>query len=1033
MAQTIVQPVICPVLVGRSAYLETLHHLIEQVNNEDRGFGTAVISGEAGIGKSRLADEVKGYAVRRGFHVLHGNCFEPDQALPYAPLLDLLRLFCVAHSPAEIAQELGPVAPELVPLLPELAVWLPDLVPTSTAFDPEQEKHRLFQALTQFFSRLASRQPHLLIFEDLHWSDDTSLEFLLHLARRLRSLPIILLLTYRNDERSPALDQFRVELARRRLATELALSPLSLDEVQQMISAIFDLLQPVHSDFRDTLYTLTEGNPFFLEEILRALMAGGEIFYTDGRWERKSVGDLHIPPTIQVAVQRRLQQLSQAARKALVLAAVAGRRFDFSLLQALLQQETAHLPVEIATNDGQDAPGAGQQELLGLIKEMMAAHLVVEESAEQFAFRHALTRQAIMTGLLVRERQALHGLVAETIEHLYADAPDGHLADLATHYYEAGTWQKALAYARKAGERALALYTPRAAVTQFTRALEAARRLHLPPDAGLYRTRGQAYETLGELPAAQADYEAALQAARHTNERQGEWQALLDLGLLWSARDYQLAGDYSQQALALARRLEEPATVAHTLNRLGNWHLNRGRPWQAIEHHRESLAIFEAEGDERGLAETLDLLGMSWIFANDLAEARACYQRALDLFRRLDHRQGLITSLVSMNVCAGHCYVDTVPPAAPLPETIAQGEMAWQMAQELGWPAGEAFAKLELTGCLITQGEYGRALELANSALEIAGEINHFQWQAGSHCALGALYLELYAPAAATRHLDQAIDIARQLGSVPWLGIAAGFRLRLHLLQQEFAEAETFLEQLLSAGAPVEAIATAGTFDRQLWAAAAELAVAQTRPQEALEIVAALYATLPAAGEQGTLVRLAQIRAEALVILNQFEAAEESFLAAHQVASEQGHRNRLWRIDAALGRLYRHQRRYEAAQAHLAAAQDQIETLAATIPTGNGDGALREQFRQGALATLPDISPPTPLQAAKQKFGGLTRREREVASLVAQGLSNRDIAEKLVLSERTVEKHVSNILSKLHFTSRTQVAAWAVPKGLVGK
>jgi DNA-binding CsgD family transcriptional regulator/tetratricopeptide (TPR) repeat protein len=1010
MADSWNKPVISPVLMGRAEEVAALDDLMAQVETGQVLFQVVVVTGEAGIGKSRLMAEVKGRAEQRNFHILQGNCYESDQALPYAPILDLLRLFCARGSAEAIRYHLEPVAAQLVKLLPELTPLLPNLLPAPT-LPPEQEKHALFQTLGQFILGVAVKRPLLLIVEDLHWSDDTSLEFLLHLLRHVESQPVLLLLTGRNDQSAPSLDHFLAKAVRRRLATEMALSPLSPAEVNQMIATIFDLPRPVHAEFLDTLYALTEGNPFFVEEILKALLATGQIFYADGRWDRRPMSQLQIPHTIQLAVQGRVKQLSPAAREALVLAAVAGRRFDFSLLQALLQQT--------------------ERELLALLKEMIGVQLVIEESAEQFSFRHALTREAIYSGLLARERQLLHRLVAETLEELDTGSPDVRPANLAVHYYEAGVWQKALAYARQAGERAQALYTPRAAVTQFTRALEAANFLGIAPAAHLYRARAQAYETLGDFKAAEADYTAALQVAREESQTQAEWQALLDLGLLWASRDYQLAGDYFQQALALARRLEEPATVAHTLNRLGNWHMNVGQPLPAKGYHREALAIFEELNNRQGLAETLDLLGMTLSVAGDLIEAHSCYQRAIALQRSLGDRQGLASTLSSLSGCAGFYESDTLVTAVSLPEATAYAERGLRAAREIGWRAGEAYALICLSYTLGSHGEYGRALEIAQAALDLADDIEHRQWIVAGHCNLGLLHLDLFSLATAQSYLEEAHSLARETGSFIWIYETAAFLATVYIYQRQFAQAETILNEHLET-----AVTAWPTLDaampvslRILWTAGAELALARRRPRLALAIIEQLAALAPNASSerQGIIPRLEHLRGEALTILNRLEEAEAAFVAAQASAVYQGIRRQLWPIHAGLGRLYRRQRRSAEADEQFAAARDLIDSLAATVP----DESLGRQFQQKALATLPAAASLTSRRAARQEFEGLTPRERDVAALVSQGLSNRDIAGQLVLSERTVEKHVSNILSKLNFTSRAQIAAWAVQKGLI--
>ncbi len=486
-------PVRCPVLIGRVPDLTTLRLLVDRAASGEGQ--VALLSGEAGIGKSRLVAEVKTEAISHGFLLLQGSCFPTDHAIPYAPLLDLLRSFLTGHSSALPASEVEPFAQAFLPLLPDLGHVLAAIPspPALAPLNPEQEKRRRFETLAYFLSGQAEKRPLLLVVEDLHWSDDISLEFLHYLARRCPAHRLLLLLTYRSDEVHPHLRQFLAHLDRERLAQEISLPRLTREEVEAMLRAVFAIPRSARLELLDPIYTLTEGNPFFVEEVLKSLLATGEIFYANGRWERKPLGELHIPRSVQDAVQQRAGQISESARHVLMLAAVAGRRFDFGLLQVLTRHDEA--------------------QLLTLIKELVAAQLVVEESAEQFAFRHALTRQAIYADLLVRERKMLHRRLAETMERLYGSSSEAHLADLAYHFYEAGVWEQAVTYGQRAGEQALRLYAPQAAVEQLTRALDAAQQAAIPPPASLYRLRGQAYETLGDFEQACLDDEATLQLA----------------------------------------------------------------------------------------------------------------------------------------------------------------------------------------------------------------------------------------------------------------------------------------------------------------------------------------------------------------------------------------------------------------------------------------------------------------------------------------------------------------------------------------
>jgi DNA-binding CsgD family transcriptional regulator/tetratricopeptide (TPR) repeat protein len=972
-----------PVLVGRSQELSQLEGALTAARSG--AGGCVLLSGEAGIGKSRLLAEMRDRAVDSGCLVLIGRCFEQDMAFPYAPLIDVLRTFFARRPVSDIFDSLGSQAPELVKLLPELAAHVPAAQPAAS-LEPEAERRRLFEALANFFLRQTETQPLVLVVEDLHWSDAASLGFLLFLVRRIAPYPFLLLLSYRPAETNAGLIPLLTGLDREPMAQALKLKPLARGEVEHMLQAILDQPQPPSAEIVDAIYNLTDGNPFFTEEIFTSLIATGDIYFTEGRWRRKPLSQINIPGNVQRLVQQRLGQIRQTARQVLNLAAVSGRSFDFAVLQALT--------------------GHSDSQLLALVKELMAAQLVVEESADQFAFRHALTREALYGQLLARERQTLHGQLAQAIEQIYAGALEAHLEALAYHFDEAEMWRKALEYAHRAGEKALALYAPHAAIEQFTRAIHAADRLSLAPASTLYRLRGQAFDTLGNFDRAREDYERALSAAQAAGDQQATWQALLDLGRLWASRDYERTGDYCRQALALARSMEDRTAIGHSLNRLGNWLMNSGQPVEALDYHREALDLFETLNDRAGIAATLDLLAMTSNQSGDAAGTVAYYERAIPILRELNDRQTLASSLTMLSNYT-------------LEERLARE--AVELTREIDWRAGEAYALEYLGSLLAYRGDYGPGLAAAQRGLELAQAIDHRLWQAWGHMVLGLIYLELLIPEEAYRHLKSSRAIATEVGSSFMMTLATSFLVSTCILQDRLDEAAALLPGRLP-----ESVMTA---DYMLLKATVELTLARQDPTLALELLDRLEMQnrtnwLGAmAYYYGSLL---QLRGAALTRLDRLEEAEAALQSALDLYQEQGVLMGLWRIQLALGQLHQARADPDRAEAAFAAARTLIEELAATIL----DDGLRENFRHRAIDMIPPVRPLTPGQAAKREFGGLTKRERQVATVVAQGLSNQEIADELVVSIKTVEAHVSRILSKLGFSSRAQIAAWAVDKGL---
>ena len=1001
------QPVVCPILVGRSAELAALQECIEAAT---RGQGGVVLlSGEAGIGKSRLVAELQGAASAQAFQLLSGQCFPTDRSCPYAPLLDLLHAFLAPLSATHITTVLGASARALFPLLPEQTQHLPELasLPPLSPLEPELEKRRLFAALSEVFMRATASRPVLLVLEDLHWSDESTLEFLLYFARKTVAHRLLVVLTYRSDELTQPLRTLLAQLDRERLRQEIALVRLSRTNTETMLSAILQEGDSLPTGMLDALYDLTEGNPFFLEEVLKALMMTEELAWGEDGWHWKRADTWRIPLSLQEAVEFRLNRLGADARRVVQLAAVAGRRLDFALLKEITQDDEASL--------------------LEVMKELMAAQLVVEESAEQFSFRHALTRQAIVGKLLARERRAMHGTIAQTLEHLHATALDAYLADLAYHFAEAELWSKAMEYGKRAAEQAQALSAPRTAAEQWTRVIQAAQQLGQVVPPTCYRARGQAHEILGDFEQARADYERALHAARQAQDGLLEWQSTLDLGFLWTGRDYKRTGAYLQQAVDLARDLGDAGLQAHSLTRQDTWLLNTRQVAEALSTNREALALFEAQQDQPGMAETFDLLGTVYNLRGDAINAALVYDRAIEYLRAVGNRSKLCSCLVmraAVAACPWSGYTNCT-----VNESFTAGERdlreALQLARELEWAAGEAFVDIYLGGLYASFGRLGAGLTYVQQGLRLATEINHQQWMACAHDALGRISLYLLTPEQALAHAEIGLEVARTLGSASWIAYLIAIQTQAYTALGRLPLAEAALQEVQS-----RAENPRQESERYLLLVWAELALVEHQPEIALERCEQLLSTAPQrAGETAERVipRLWKCQGEALSALDRGEEAIQVLEEARRGAKLQQYLSLLWQIERSLGQAYQKQKRLEEAQQAFAAARQGIATLAESIE----DPALREHFEQAAYATLPKGKAVSQRRAMTSQYDGLTEREREVAALIGQGKSNAEIAERLVVSKRTVETYVSSVLSKLGVPSRHQIALWACDKKLV--
>ncbi len=660
--------------------------------------------------------------------------------------------------------------------------------------------------------------------------------------------------------------------------------------------------------------------------------------------------------------------------------------------------------------------------MLSCMRELLSAQLVSEESAERFAFRHALTREAIYKSLLVRERHALHRTIAATLELLYADVLESHLGELASHFYQGEVWQKVIEFAQRAGEQALLLYTPRAAVDYFTWALNAMNSLSQSSTSSLYRLRGQAYDVLGEFENASNDYKRALECAHKEIDRVAEWQCLIDLGFLWAGRDYGQAEPWFRQALLLAQTLDDPTIYARSLNRIGNWYLNEEQPLEALQYHQQALAIFQQLQNSPGIAETLDLLGMTSYLGGDLIQGTTYYQQAIAIFRELDDRQGLTSSLATLTLRGATYQTDTmVSVGVSLASARQDAELALNIAREIAQRSAEAYALFQIGLCLGSQGDYTLALEAGLQSLKISEEIEHLQWQVAAHNVLGGLYCTILALPLARQHFEQALTLAQKSGSLFWMRMTTGYLASTLIQLNDLPLAEKVLQALPSSDTTTLTMA-----QRMVQCAYVEFALARGNSEAAFAITEQLMTSNANRSEGHNGLRVLKLRGEALIGLRRLAEAEAALKAAQDSATTQGVRPQQWRLSLQLGNLYQMQKREAEAEEEFARVRSLLEELARKI----SDAPLRDAFLRQATALLPH-RPSSVHKNTRQSPGNLTARECEVAALIAQGKSNQVIADTLVVTRRTVETHIGNIMFKLGCTSRTQIAVWAVEKGIL--
>jgi ABC-type oligopeptide transport system substrate-binding subunit len=407
-----------------------------------------LISGEPGIGKTRLVRELVTQAEVSGGQALVGVSYA-EGGTPYAPFRQMIRE--VLHSASGDALDLPEfVLADLLTLAPELRSRHPQ-VADNPVLDPQAEQQRLFENLMIFYSALSDRTPLLLILEDVQWADSGTLFLLRHLARHTRHQRMLIVATYREVEpdEAPRFHEVLLDLDRERLTTRLDLPRLGREETGELLAVLF--AEEITPELLDGIYRETEGNPFFIEEVCKALVESGRVYHQDGRWHRpESVAELGIPQSVRVAIQSRVSKLPDDSQETLQLAAVLGREFDFDTLA--------------------QASELDEDTLLDTLESAERAQLIEEVSAESggtFAFLHRLIPSTLVEGLRTLQRRRLHRQAARAVELLHPD----NFEALAHHYDQTGNTEKATEYLLRAGDRARALYAHQEAIDDYERAL----------------------------------------------------------------------------------------------------------------------------------------------------------------------------------------------------------------------------------------------------------------------------------------------------------------------------------------------------------------------------------------------------------------------------------------------------------------------------------------------------------------------------------------------------------------------------------
>ena len=959
-------------MVGRDDLLQLIDRRVRQVADV-RGH-LLFVAGEAGVGKTRLVGAVERRAAAAGFEVVRAGTYPTDLQVAAAILVDLSRAMRRA-SGMEAAARL-------------LAERLEDVAPAGG--DAHRRRRMLVLDVAEILAGLAADRPILIVLEDLHWSDDLTLEILEALARRLAEIPMLVVGTYRSDELYPRIPvrQWRARLLGQRLAEEIRVDRLSPGDVAMMVNLITGADTPVPREVARAIHTRTDGIPLYVEELLGVLAATG----LDAA---SAVVTADVPDTIEETLVARLERRSEHATQIARAGAVIGRAFDADLLSAVVDEDADGLSPALTE---------------------LADHFILlpTRSPGRLGFRHALICDAIYDRIPEPERRRLH---ARTADAAAQRADIGTEAFLSLHYERAGRRAEAFRAALAGARSATAVSSHVEACELYERAVRTA-----PPDLP-DAERASLLDEFARSKAATDDNETAneaFEAARAMYLRAGRpLDAAAIVAPLVAVRH--LLGDGLEARASRLRQalaeldtppsLHQPPASAATdrvraelLAGLAAAYMLDRRLDESISYGTEARRLAVAAGDASTERHAAATLGSCYVFAGRMDEGWALLEDAV-VVSRDHHLESEAARAYRMLATCASVLVEYPRAERWLREGIEYAERVelWNhrhyMAAHLGhvlwatgrWSEAESVANAALAdgrGGLTTRiialhvlgyvamgrGDWSRAREALSTARELGTGMRELQRLSPALWGLAEVELLTGNARVGIELIEEAFTASAAVHDAAYLFPYLITGTRLHLANGDPRAAAGWVQR---AGALVEARSIPGT--------------------------------LPAIDHARGLVRLAEGNT------GQARAALEEAVAAW---------TRLGRVwEATSGRV-------DLARCHIRAnRRDQgilLARAAATAAAELGSPVLEAAARDVLASTSRRGS-----VAGVEPWAPLTAREFEVARLITEGLTNAEVAGELGLSPKTVSAHLEHIMAKLGVGRRAEVAAWVASTGVL--
>jgi tetratricopeptide (TPR) repeat protein len=780
--------------VGREKEMaEIMGHLEESMNGKGR---LVFIVGETGVGKSRLLEELGTYAKTKGVLYLKGRSLYQEKSEPYLPFIEAFGRYLNDDLDLEESDKramIGGISDDGFSLgtLP-LGHESESLVNKKPSLSLQEERDRLFESLYKVVIDISNKSPLLLVLDDFQWADDSSLQFLHYLARNIKNSKVLICATYspedleENGFRIHPLSDILRKMRIKKVYHEIQLNRLDENYTTQIIESLVGR-GGLPQEFTQKLYEEGEGNPFFVEEVLKSLVDEGLIATDSYTWEGKiDFSNIRIPGTIRDVIARRIERMDDKTCSILKCASIIGNRFTFELLLKVCE--------------------VNEEELADALDAAISINIIHEDDRseeEQYRFDHALTKEVIYNSMTRSRRRLMHKKVGYTLESMYSEKINEVVYKLAYHFKEGKDMNKTFVYAVFAGQMATDSYAPEDAIRHFLLALRALEQMEISMEnlakklavvtklgeihnilgewdtslgynknalnlsnklgnelemARAYRNTGHIKQNKGKYDEALENFKKGLIISEKISDIHGLADTYRGLGrVFWRKGEFEDAIDYYEWSLGLTKKIQDEKVMAATCIELGNVYSELGDWEKALEYQNNSLEVLEKLNNYYEIGRSYNNIGVTYARKGDHAMAIEKYEKSIEISDRSGNVR--MTGWALFN--AGEAYARL----GQFEKAIECCDKSLSIFERLG-------EKLGTSGSLLSYGiiykqrkQWDKAIEYFNDSMHIRKELAMPYRLADGYYEFGLLYKEKGDLKEAKKYLAKAFEIFNSLGA----------------------------------------------------------------------------------------------------------------------------------------------------------------------------------------------------------------------------------------------------------------------------